>query len=87
MQFNRDRIYGFPTAESGNITVDNTTATQGVVVLMRHNDVAEPSYPANFVTVSGLYADNADNLFTVICVYVDSTDTTNNIYYVNILNL
>jgi hypothetical protein len=87
MQFNRDRIYGFPTAESGNITVDNTTATQGVVVLMRHNDVAEPSYPANFVTVAGNYVDATDNLLNVICVYVDTANTANNIYYLNIINL
>jgi hypothetical protein len=87
MQFNRDRIYGFPTAESGNITVDNTTATQGVVVLMRHNSVAEPSYPANFVTVAGNYVDATDNLLNVICVYVDTANTANNIYYLNIINL
>jgi hypothetical protein len=87
MQFNRDRIYGFPTAESGNITVDNTTATQGVVVLMRHNDVAEPSYPANFTRVAGNYVDATDNLLNVICVYVDTANTANNIYYLNIINL
>lgn len=84
VQLDRPRNYGYPTAMTGNITVNNATAVMGPVAMIRHNQAAEPSYPANWVKVSGKWKASVDNFYYVECVYVHPSNSANNIYHYTI---
>ena len=70
LTFLSDSVYGSVDApESGNITVDVTGAKLGVTNLILHQNGAEPTYPANFVLISGTYDPAKVN--RILCVYLD----------------
>jgi hypothetical protein len=79
--FDNNRVYGYPTAVTGNLTVDNITAKQGLVTIVRHNDTVAPTVPSQFKFLGGLYEASVDNFYYINCVYVDIADTSNNVYH------
>lgn len=59
--FDRARIYGKVTPETGNITADETDATEGMVQLLVHNNGTEPTFSAEFKKIGGSYTISVDN--------------------------
>lgn len=59
--FDVDRHYGFPTAETGNITLDSTNFTPGITQLVRHNSGSVPSFSSPFQVISGSYLISVKN--------------------------
>ena len=84
VQLDRPRNYGYPAAMTGNITVTNATAILGPVVMIRLNQATEPTYPANFVKISGTFKPSVDNFYYVECVYVAGAAGANNVYHFTI---
>lgn len=71
LRFDRNRKYGLISAPiTGNLTLNTDIITQGVVVLIIHNDSAEPSYPSQFKKAagSGNYVPGANNYIYAHCV-------------------
>jgi hypothetical protein len=68
--FTRDSVYGsIDTPETGNITSDTVGAQSMVTVLILHQAGSEPTYPANFVHISGTYDPAKVN--RILCTYID----------------
>lgn len=69
--FDKDAVYGEPDAfVAGNITQDLEGARLGVEIKIFHSAAGEPTYPANWNSLGGTYADAGNNLITA--VYVDA---------------
>lgn len=47
---------------TGNITLVTTGLVKGMVQVLYHNNSSEPTYPAQFVRVSGFYIPNTLNI-------------------------
>ena len=84
LEFDRPRNYGYPTALTGNVTITNATAVMGPVVMVRLNQAAEPTYPANCVKISGSFKPSVDNFYYFDCVYVAGAAGADNIYHFTI---
>lgn len=66
--FDTPRTYGYATAETGNITLNDTGLIEGMVQLLIHNDSSEPTFGSEFKIISGAYAANEDNYIFMLAV-------------------
>lgn len=61
--FATPQIYGTPgSPESGNITLVTTGLVKGMVQILYHDNGTEPTYPAEFVKLSGTYSTTVLNI-------------------------
>lgn len=70
--FATPQIYGSPgSPETGNITLVTTGLVQGMVQVLYHDNGTEPTYPAEFVKLSGSYSTTVLNI-----IYMCAIDAT-----------
>lgn len=80
--FDKNRNYGYPTAESGSaFSTDNSTSVLGSIAMIRLNRATEPTYPGSWVCISGKFKASVNNYYYVECVYVAGTAGANNVYH------
>lgn len=67
IQFDRDAFYGTSSSpETGSaITINTSGARNGVVQRLMHQAASEPSYPGEFVKISGTYNSAKVNYYTI----------------------
>ena len=59
--FDVPRTYGYSSALTGNITINETGAVKGMTQLVIHNDSGEPTYGTGAVVIAGAYSTGEDN--------------------------
>lgn len=59
--FDEPRKYGYPTAETGNITFSFTNAVEGTTQVLRHNSGTAPTLGAEAVVLGGAYNVSINN--------------------------
>lgn len=84
LEFDRPGNYGYPTALTGNITINHATAVMGPIVMVRLNQATEPTYPANCVKIAGTFKPSVDNFYYFDCVYVAGAGGASNVYHFTI---
>lgn len=60
IKFDRPKVYGYPVAETGNITIDTTELVPGLEQLLIHNTAEAPTFPESCVLL-GEYIVDVDN--------------------------
>jgi hypothetical protein len=61
IRFDKPRTYGYPTAETGNISVDYADFIPGICQLIIHNSGVEPTLGAGLVLIGGSYTISVAN--------------------------
>lgn len=72
ISFNGPKKYGYPTAETGNITFDFTDAIEGMTQVLRHNAGTAPTIPASAIVFGGSYTVSVNNYIYLTPIKVSS---------------
>jgi hypothetical protein len=71
------QFYGTPGApESGNITLNATGLVKGMVQLLYHDNGTEPTYPSEFVKLSGTYSTTVLNIIYMMAISASRIEYT-----------
>lgn len=68
IQFDAPAIYGYESAETGDITLNDSELIEGLTQLLIHNDSAEPAFETEFKIISGEYVTEVDNYILLLSV-------------------
>lgn len=72
ISFDVPRKYGYPTAETGNITFNFTNAKDGMVQEIRHNHTVKPTLGAEAVPLTNGYTISVDNIIMAMAIKVST---------------
>lgn len=61
IQFDRPRMYGISSAETGNFTLNTTGLLPGITQVVRHNNSTKPTFSSDFKVITDNYQVSQDN--------------------------
>lgn len=65
--FDKEATYGsYASPETGNITVNATGAVDEICQKLYHQNASEPTYPASFVKIVGVYDPSKVNIYLIV---------------------
>jgi len=76
IKFDKNKIYyQFDDSLSGNIINDLTDAKLGIIIKIYHQDSVEPTFPVNWVKLSGTYiVDTLNIIYSEYCMNDDRVE-------------